>query len=166
MARTIEEILWLYPPQSGDILEIDLISAIPMIWFKKALLTLLLLIGVPVTLLTLVEIINPQTSPEDRSEAAAALMFLGLPPTALGGWLGLNLRQRHQKTLEQHQLEQEQLFLSLLQGNEGEVTVVQFASQTRLSLEEAKTYLDQKAVQLNGSFDVTETGAIVYRFPL
>jgi hypothetical protein len=35
-----------------------------------------------------------------------------------------------------------------------------------MSLEEAKTFLDEKANRLNASFDVADNGAVVYRFPV
>jgi hypothetical protein len=35
-----------------------------------------------------------------------------------------------------------------------------------MPVEQAKAFLDQKAQVLDASFDVKDTGAIVYRFPL
>jgi hypothetical protein len=125
-----------------------------------------LLIGLPIIMMATVEGLNPNTSPEDRSGLMAALAFFGLPPTALGGWLIWNLRQQHERSLETLADQQEQRFLQLLQDHKGDLTVLQFATATQLSLEESKVYLDEKAQQLNASFDVLDNGAVVYRFPL
>jgi len=62
--------------------------------------------------------------------------------------------------------EQEQIFLNLLQESNGKLTTVQLATRANISLEEAKAYLDEKALQLNGDFDTTDSGSIVYQFPL
>jgi hypothetical protein len=53
-----------------------------------------------------------------------------------------------------------------LQESDGKLTTVQLATRANISLEEAKAYLDEKALLLNGDFDATDTGAIVYKFPL
>jgi hypothetical protein len=133
---------------------------------KKIAAGFLLTIGLPVVVLALFDIVNPNTPADDRGDALAALIILGLPPTALGGWLVQNLRSTSQKSEQQKQLELEQRFLELLQESGGSLTVVQFATKAQLPIAEAKTYLDQKAVQLNGTFEATDTGGIVYRFPV
>jgi hypothetical protein len=133
---------------------------------KKIAAGFLLTIGLPVVILALADILNPSTSADDRGDAFAALMILGVPPTALGGWLVQNLRATSQDVEKQKELEREQLFLQLLQENHGALTVLQFAAQAKLPIAEAKVYLDQKAVQLNGSFDAADDGGIIYRFPV
>jgi hypothetical protein len=54
-----------------------------MIWLKKTAVVLLLLIGLPVTVLTTLEILDPETPASAKSDFAAALVIIGLPPTAL-----------------------------------------------------------------------------------
>jgi len=127
---------------------------------------LLLLIGVPITILASVDVLNPQTSDEDRGDSFAALMILGLPPTVLGGLFVYSLRQQRQAFKERDDLALEQMFLKLLQENQGAVSPIVFATQAQLSLDEAKKFLDEKAVQLNGLYEATEMGGIIYRFPL
>jgi hypothetical protein len=133
---------------------------------QKTLAGFCLLIGLPIIIVATVEILNPTSSDEDRSGSAAALVLFGLPPTAVGSWLIWNLRQQHQRSLEDLADQQEQRFLQILQDQKGDLTVLQFATATQMSLEEAKTYLDEKAKLLDASFDVSETGAVVYRFPV
>jgi hypothetical protein len=136
-----------------------------MTLLKKIGTGIFLFIGLPITLFAIVSVINPSTSAKDREGAAAALVFFGLPPTVLGGWLVWNLHQQHQGAIGQLAREQEQLFLELLKAQGGKLTALQFATAAKIPFAEAKTYLDQKAVQMNAVFDVTETGGITYRFP-
>ena len=125
-----------------------------------------LLVGVPIVLLVLVEFINPEASVQDKSDALAALIFLGLPPTALGSWFIYSLYRQHRQTLDQHNRAIERMFLEFVQTNQGVISPVLFATQTNLSLEEAKRYLDEKEMQLNGLYEATEAGGVIYRFPL
>lgn len=133
---------------------------------KQALAGLFLLIGLPITLWAVVDVANPATDAEQRAGAGAALAFLGLPSTALGAWLVWDLRQHQQQSSEALLQQQEQQFLKLLQAHGGKLTVIQFATETQMSLEDSKEFLDQQAKFLNASFDVSDTGAIVYRFPV
>lgn len=141
-----------------------------MAFIQKFLAGFCLLIGVPIVLLGTVEALNPSTVPDEREGAIAAVALFGLPPTALGTWLVWNLRHQHQQKLTQKQQEIEQLlekwFLWLLQETEGRITVVQFASEAEIPIAEAQSFLDEKARQLNASFDTTDDGAIVYDFPM
>ncbi|MBW4482862.1 MAG: hypothetical protein KME14_09995 [Tildeniella torsiva UHER 1998/13D] len=137
-----------------------------MRFLQKTLAGTCLFFGLLIVLVATVEILNPTTSDEDRSGSVAALVIFGLPPTALGAWLIWNLRQQYERSLENLADQQEQRFLQLLQDHKGDLTVLQFATATQLSLEESKVYLDEKAQQLNASFDVLDNGAVVYRFPL
>ncbi|MGB3136420.1 MAG: hypothetical protein WBG38_00350 [Nodosilinea sp.] len=133
---------------------------------KQTLAGLFLLIGLPITLWAIVDVANPSTNAEQRAGAGAALAFFGLPPTALGAWLVWDLRQHQQQSSEALAQQQEQLFLKLLQTYGGSLTVIQFATEAQVSLEDAKDFLDQKAKFLNASFDVSDAGGIVYRFPV
>ncbi|MEP0899950.1 hypothetical protein [Nodosilinea sp. FACHB-13] len=133
---------------------------------QKVLAGVCLSLGLFIVLALTAEILNPTNDAEDRADSVAALLVVGLPPTALGAWLIWNLRQQHERSLETLADQQEQRFLQLLQDHKGDLTVLQFATATQLSLEESKVYLDEKAQQLNASFDVLDNGAVVYRFPL
>lgn len=133
---------------------------------QKVLAGVFLSFGLFIVVAVTVELFDPTSDAEDRSGSVAALLLFGLPPTALGAWLIWNLRQQHERSLENLADQQEQRFLQLLQDHKGDLTVLQFATATQLSLEESKAYLDEKAQQLNASFDVLDNGAVVYRFPL
>ncbi|MFQ4140290.1 hypothetical protein PGN35_028650 [Nodosilinea sp. PGN35] len=133
---------------------------------QKVLAGVCLSFGLFIVLAVTVEIFNPTSDAEDRSGSIAALVLFGLPPTALGAWLIWNLRQQHERSLKDLADQQEQRFLQILQDHKGSLTVLQFATATKMSLEESKVYLDEKAQQLNASFDVLDNGAVVYCFPL
>ena len=100
---------------------------------------------------------------EDPAEAGVALVLFGLIPTGVGSWLAWN--QRHQMQQSSQALALEQLFLQLLQRQGGDLTVVQFAAAAQMPLDQAKAFLDEKARLLNATFDVSETGGIIYQFP-
>lgn len=131
---------------------------------QKILIGFMFLIGVPILLLGVSELFNPNADAEDREGATAALILFGLPPTAVGGFLLWNLRAHAPKDTRNPELEREQRFLDLLQSTEGHLTPVRVAAEMNMTIAEAKIYLDQKAKQLNATFDVSESGGITYRF--
>lgn len=132
---------------------------------QKALAGACLLFGLSITLLATAQIIDSDDDMDDLADGVALVLF-GFAPTALGTWLAWNLRHNNQQTSQSLSLQQEQLFLQLLQNQAGDLTIVQFAAAAQMPVEQAKAFLDQKAQVLNASFDVKDTGAIVYRFPL
>ncbi|MBD2111607.1 MULTISPECIES: hypothetical protein [Cyanophyceae] len=134
---------------------------------QKAWAGTCLLFGLSITLLATTQLVSPDDDDwEDRAETGLALVMFGVAPTALGSWLAWNLRHGNQQTSQLLSLQQEQMFLQLLQNQEGDLTIIQFAAAAQIPVEQAKAFLDQKAQVLNASFDVKDTGAIVYRFPL
>ncbi len=135
---------------------------------QKVLAGACLLFGLSISLLAAVYAIGSDDDfeLEDSAEAGVALVVFGLAPTALGGWLAWNLRHSNQQTSQSLSLQQEQMFLQLLQTQAGDLTIIQFAAAAQLPIEQAKAFLDQKAQLLNATFEVKDTGAIVYRFPL
>jgi large subunit ribosomal protein L7/L12 len=100
---------------------------------------------------------------KDRSAALGGII-LGVPAGAGGAWIVWGVKkkdQKLQKTLDSHI---ETTFLELVQANQGKISTLDFAIATKLSLEDSKQYLDQKAKQLNADFNVSEDGAISYQF--
>lgn len=133
---------------------------------QKIIAGLLLLWGLPISIWAVVDTLNPRTAPVDKEGAVAALVLFGLPPVAVGGYFIHNLRQQHRATLQQGDRQLEQLFLAELQANGGIINPIVFATKAELSLNDTQAYLDQKAVQLNALYEATETGGIIYRFPV
>lgn len=137
-----------------------------MRWFKKAAAGLLLLWGLSISILATIDTFNPDTPAEDKDGSVAALIIFGIPPIAISGLLIHSLHQQHQANTQKSDRELEQLFLTELQANAGVVNPILFATKSDLSLDDTKAYLDAKAVQLNGLYEATETGGIIYRFPI
>ncbi|MTJ10908.1 MULTISPECIES: hypothetical protein [unclassified Anabaena] len=132
---------------------------------KKITAGFFLTIGLAIFILGTVDLTNPNTTQKGKEGALGAMVLFGLPSTALGTWIIWSLRQQHQKQLKQLNLEKEQLFLNLLQQQEGEITITKFALAAQIPIEEAKLYLDEKAKQLNGNFEASNEGGIIYKFP-
>lgn len=133
---------------------------------QKALAGVCLVFGLSISLLATTELVSSDEDWEDRVEAGAALVIFGLAPIALSTWLAWNLRSTEKRPSQMLTLQQEQVFVQLLQSHGGDLSIVQFAAAAQIPIEQAKAFLDQKAKVLNASFDVKESGAIIYRFPL
>lgn len=135
---------------------------------KKFLAVCFLLFGIPLSAAMLWEIINPKTTYKDKQDAVAALTILTVPSTIVGGWLSWSLVQQNKKEkallLESEQKRLQFVFLELVESNSGTITVLQMAKNADISTQKAKEYLDDKAKELNASFEVNENGNILYRF--
>jgi hypothetical protein len=127
----------------------------------KVLAVTSLMIGIPITLLTCLEVTNLKMPPQDREDSFAALILLGLPPTLLGS--GLLLYGMH-RDRQQEQERCRKIFHDLLKANQGEITTIEFAMATGLTGKAAKAYLDELAQEFNASYNVLEEGSISYRF--
>ncbi|NJP08637.1 MAG: hypothetical protein HC866_03480 [Leptolyngbyaceae cyanobacterium RU_5_1] len=124
---------------------------------------ILLGIGVPITLLSTIGVMDLKAPSKDREGALAALILFGLPPTALGGWLVWSARQRSSKQ-EGDRLRS--TFFRLLKESNGHLTVLRFSMETELDGEAAKAYLDDRAKEFNAIYNVTEEGNFSYYFNL
>ncbi|MDZ8025926.1 MAG: hypothetical protein RMY36_031925 [Nostoc sp. SerVER01] len=135
---------------------------------KKFLAFCFLLFGIPLSAVMLWDIINPKTTNKDKQDAVAALAIFTVPSTMIGGWLSWSLVQQNKKEkallLESEQKRLQLVFLELVESNSGTITVLQMAKNSEISTEKAKEYLDEKAKELNASFEVSENGNILYRF--
>lgn len=135
---------------------------------KKFLAVCFLLFGIPLSAAMLWEIINPKSTYKDKQDAVAALTILTVPSTIVGGWLSWSLVQQNKKEkallLESEQKHLQLVFLELVESNSGTITVLQMAKNADISTQKAKEYLDDKAKELNASFEVNENGNILYRF--
>ena len=58
------------------------------------------------------------------------------------------------------------IFFELIQGNNGAITVMEFAIKADITGQEARKYLDQYATEFEANFDTTEAGHVVYLFPV
>jgi hypothetical protein len=135
---------------------------------KKIAAASLLTIGLPIFILATIQSVDSSQSPEDREEALAVLCILGLPPTGLGGWLAWGLyRQERIQKLALKQEERDRInstFFRLIEAGNGRITILRFAQETKLSGEEARRFLDQKAIEFDATFETDDKGGIYYYF--
>ncbi len=112
---------------------------------------------------TVASISTKNPTEKDRSAALGGII-LGVPPIAGGAWIVWGLRKKQEQLEKERYSQIETTFLELLQENNGQITAINFAIVTKLSLEESKQYLDNKAKLLNADFNVSEEGNISYQF--
>ncbi len=123
----------------------------------------LLAFGVPLSILAVTQILNPQTSQQDREDALTAFIVLTLPPTVVGGWLARELYKQGQKEINDRL---RTTFYRLIQESNGQITILRFAMEAELSGQEARNYLDQRAKEFNATFEALDEGDIAYHFNL
>ncbi len=136
-----------------------------LMFMQKIFVGILLSVSFIFLLVPISVVFSKNPSEQDKSAALGGLA-IGVP--ALVGGLSIlkGSRDKQQKLIAERTQLLETTFLELLQTNDGQVTVINFAIATNLSLEEAKQYLDRKASQLNGDFKVLDDGKISYYFHL
>jgi len=130
---------------------------------KKILAGLFLLFGIPISIAMAVDWLNPDLEPKDRQDAFYALVIIGLPSTALGGFLAWNVYQ------QEHNTDRDRLrstFFQLVEEGNGTISVMKLAMTAQISAEEARTDLNERAKEFNADFEVNDRGDITYRFPL
>lgn len=130
---------------------------------KKVIAGLLLAFGVPLSILAATQILNPQTTRQDRDDVVTALIVITLPSTFLGGWLVWGLHKQGQKEISDRV---RSTFYRLVTEHNGQITILRFAMEAKLSGQEARQYLDQRAKEFNATFDVLDGGNIAYHFEL
>ena len=131
--------------------------------FTKVMAGVLLGIGLPITLLAVNSLANPNLPPSSKMEATAALVFFGLTPATVGGWLAYSLHQQRQQESRDRL---RSTFFRLLQESNGHLTQLWFAMETGLDGEAAKLYLQERAKEFDAAFNVSEQGTISYFFDL
>jgi len=132
---------------------------------KKVFAGILLSVGFIFLAVTVSVMFTKNPSQEDK-DAALGGLIIGVPATAGGAWIIWGLRKKREELESDRQRQLETAFLTILQDHNGRITTTKFAIATKLSLEESKHYLDQKAAKMDASFDVSEEGAISYHFPV
>ncbi len=128
--------------------------------------SLLIPVGLFFVLAIATELINPDASPDSKLSATLGGLTLGLPALGVGSWLiwdwyRCSLRSRENRTRRIYSI-----FFYLLQQNQGRITIPDLVQFTHLSQPEAKKFLDQKAIELDGTLKTAENGDIVYHFRL
>lgn len=132
---------------------------------KKLLIGISLTFGFVFLAVTVSVMLTKNPSEQDKSAAMGGLI-LGVPATALGGWLIWDLRRHKKRSQQDRLLHLEAIFLQQLQEHKGHMTVASFALASKLPIAEAKEYLDLKSNQLNSTFEIDESGGTSYHFHL
>jgi hypothetical protein len=87
------------------------------------------------------------------------LVIFGLVPIALGGVMIYSSFKADAHALRDR-------FFSQLQANQGKLSVLGFASATRMEPAIARRHLDVWAREFHANFEVTDEGDIFYVFPI
>ncbi|MDA0674001.1 MAG: hypothetical protein O3C67_09910, partial [Cyanobacteria bacterium] len=115
-------------------------------------------------------VMDAEETAADKRSTLIGLVFLSVPPAAVGGAIVYSLRQSHhyrQITTEERQAEQlKQAFYQLVEAQGGAVTVFQFAKAADVDAQAARDYLDAQATAFNANFEVGDNSEIIYRFPV
>lgn len=128
---------------------------------KNVMAGILLGIGLPISLLLTVEFCR-KDNPNKADETIAFLVF-GFTPTVTGGLLARSVYLKHE---QQERDRLHAIFYQLLKSSKGRITVLPFAMETKLSGEEAKRYLDEKAKEFDAKYEVDNDGGVNYCFDL
>ncbi|NJL90889.1 MAG: hypothetical protein HC916_14670 [Coleofasciculaceae cyanobacterium SM2_1_6] len=117
-----------------------------------------------------IDLTDAEKSKEDKDGALAALIIFGIPSGIIGGATAWNIVRDEKKKEEQVATQEsdrlQSIFYLLLRNNNGFITTLLFAMEAKISPEDAKAYLDQKAKEFSASFDVDDQGGIIYQFNL
>jgi hypothetical protein len=115
-------------------------------------------------------VFDAEESAQDKRNVFLGCMFLAAPPAIVGVKLLTNLRSSNQKRLQEQAAAQDErlrrIVYELAAEHQGQVTSFRFAQVSQLPAAEAKAYLDKCAQDFNAAYDFTETGEIIYRFPI
>ncbi|MGA7936378.1 MAG: hypothetical protein WCA35_22680 [Kovacikia sp.] len=85
------------------------------------------------------------------------MVFFGLVPTLLGGWILYGSLQAQQRAIREQ-------FFQLLAARQGRLSVLDFATATRLKPAIARRHMDEWAKEFDAEFEVNERGDIYYIF--
>jgi hypothetical protein len=129
------------------------------LWSKlgKILGGLLLFGGGTVSAGLLVGIFASHAAGVGLAVMAMLLVFFGVSPLLLGGWLLQSGFRAEQRAIREH-------FFRLLHLNQGRLSVLDFSAATRLEPTIARRHLDEWAREFAAEFEVNDRGEIHYVF--
>lgn len=141
-----------------------------MRFLKKATLGLCLTWVISMAVFGIVLIFDTEETPTGKRSITLGLLMMATPAVALGGWLWWDLRSQHQKRLQAQAADAaarlQDTFYQLLESQQGEITVFQFARETDLPAAEAEAYLNEQAQAFQANFRVGDHNEVIYQFPV
>ena len=97
----------------------------------------------------------------NKRETIAIGLLLGIPCT-FGSLRMLTTFRRNHKLAQSQRLQV--LFCKAIKANNGRINALQLAMLAEISVQDAKTFLDAWAGPLHASYQIDETGLMVYCF--
>jgi len=88
-------------------------------------------------------------------------LFGGVPLTTIGIWYGTDTYLQRQQARQNHL---KRNFYALIEAQNGEFSLLQYAKAADVSGQQARSYLDKRAKEFNATFEVDMEGGIIYRF--
>ncbi|MGD1942834.1 MAG: hypothetical protein ACFB0G_16120 [Leptolyngbyaceae cyanobacterium] len=133
-----------------------------MRFLKLSGASVLLLVGFLCLGRTIETGLNQNPNLTDRREIMTAGLLIGLPTTALGGWLIWHDRQQRQRQQAQ---QLRAVFFDLVKAGRGQITPLRLAMAAQIAGDVAKAYLNDRSVEYDATFQVDDDGTIIYCFP-
>jgi hypothetical protein len=133
---------------------------------RKIIAGAFLTVGFFFLVLAVAEIFAPDSDRDTSLNIFLGSLMLGIPAVGIGGYMVIELRHEYRIAIARAGKDLESLLLEALVENRGKIAVVQFAIAAELTYDEAKEFLDRKALQLNANFEVDEEGRLLYDFQL
>ncbi|NEP27304.1 MAG: hypothetical protein F6J94_08190 [Moorea sp. SIO1F2] len=130
--------------------------------FKKISAGLVLTFGILLLMVPVVVSTRREATSQDKVDALGSLI-VGIPATFWGVWLAWGMYRQEQKEVLEHL---QYTFYSLIEDENGRISVLKLAMTAKLPIAVAQDYLDQKAREYDATFEVTEEGRIFYNFTL
>ncbi len=84
--------------------------------------------------------------------------------TLVGGTGAWQIWKRFQKLQQEQTAYLDAIFYRLIRENQGRITPLDLAMNTKLPAQEVQDYLDRRATEFAAHFDITEQGGILYYF--
>ena len=124
-------------------------------------------VGLSLSLLCLSQaletVIDRNPNRQGDRETGLVGLLIGLPVGAGALWMLRDL-ERDRNLICSKRLQS--LFYRAIKANDGRISAVQFAMLSQVSLVDAKAFLDAWSSPLNAHFEVDQSEAMVYCFPL
>lgn len=133
-----------------------------MVLVKTFFGTVILLIGIVITLIGITIFDDPPTAGEvSNVDTAIFMVVIGTMPLIFGLWLLKNARDqsRHDKKGNL-----ETVFYEMLKNGETTIADFDFDVQNKITRQHAREFLEKKCTELGASTDADDRGMVTYTF--